>query len=259
LDTARGYGESEAILGRLLQQRRKQIILATKASAHLPDGSVPSGVALQQHLAAQLDQSLRLLQTDYVDIWQIHNVDEQVLTEEEALNATFAAAKQSGKIRWTGGSFYGATLPEEALHADLFDVMQVTYSVFDQRIADRILPLAQQKNVGIMVRSVLLKGALTERADHLPEHLESLRKHSQQFRQLVEQHAPNFTAAQAALAFALANPQIQSALVGMRTAEELVSNLHAVTTALSSDLLAALTDLRVDDEDLLNPGTWGIP
>lgn len=259
LDTARAYGESEAILGRLLKQRRKQIILATKANAHLPDGSVPSGVALQRALLTQLDESLRLLQTDYVDIWQIHNVDAQVLAEEETLTATFAEAKQAGKIRWAGGSFYGAALPEQALHTDLFDVLQVTYSVLDQRIADRVLPLAQQKDIGILVRSVLLKGALTERADHLPDHLAALRKCSQHFRHLVQKYAPDFTPAQAALAFALANPQIQSALVGMRSAEELASNLQAVNATLSPDLLDALTNLRVDDEDLLNPGMWGIP
>ncbi|MEZ4616472.1 MAG: hypothetical protein R2867_13350 [Caldilineaceae bacterium] len=50
--------------------------------------------------------------------------------------------------------------------ADLFDVIQVTYSVFDQRLADQVLPLAQRRNVGVMARSVLLKGALTARADH---------------------------------------------------------------------------------------------
>ncbi len=258
LDTARAYGESEAVLGRLLRRRRKLILLATKASAHLPDGTVPTGAALQTHLVSQLEQSLRLLQTDYVDLWQIHNVDAQVLAAHETVAETFHAVQQAGKIRWRGGSFYGAALPEQALHRDLFDVLQVTYSVFDQRITDRVLPLAEERNVGILVRSVLLKGALTERADHLPEHLATLRSRSRHFRHLVQQHAPHLTPAQAALAFVLANPQIQSALVGMRTAEECTSNLAAVATRLSPDLLAALQALRVDDEDLLNPGTWGI-
>ena len=259
LDTARAYGESEAVLGRLLRRRRKLILLATKASAHLPDGTVPTGAALQTHLVSQLEQSLRLLQTDYVDLWQIHNVDAQVLAAHETVAETFQAMQQAGKIRWCGGSFYGAALPEQALHRDLFDVLQVTYSVFDQRITDRVLPLAQERNVGILVRSVLLKGALTERADHLPDHLATLRSRSRHFRHLVQQHAPHLTPAQTALAFALANPHIQSVLVGMRTAEECTSNLAAVATTLSPDLLAALQALRVDDEDLLNPGTWGIP
>ncbi len=258
LDTARGYGESEAVLGRLLHGRREQVVLATKASAHLPDGTVPSGKALRQHLLAQLEESLRLLQTEVVELWQIHNVDERVLAEQETVAETFAAMQAAGKIRWSGGSFYGAALPEAALRADLFDVIQVTYSVFDQRIADRVLPLARQQNVGVLVRSVLLKGALTERAEHLPDHLAELRRRSRHFRQLVQEQAPQLTPAQAALAFALANEQIGSVLVGMRTADELADNLPAIAAELSPALLALLGELRVDDEALLNPGTWGI-
>ena len=64
--------------------------------------------------------------------------------------------------------------------------------------------------------------------------------------------------AQAALAFALAQGQIQSVLVGVRTAEELADNLAALAVTLSPDLLASLKALRLDDEELLNPGTWGI-
>lgn len=259
IDTARAYGESEAVLGRLLKRHRHMSVLATKASAHLSDGTVPTGAALQQHISAQLEQSLRMLQTDYVDIWQIHNVDDRVLAEQETLATTFAAMRQAGKIRWCGGSFYGAALPEQALQRNLFDVIQVTYSVLDQRITDRVLPLAHEHNVGVMVRSVLLKGALTERADHLPEHLAVLRSLSRDFRHLVEHYAPQLTPAQAALAFALAHPQIHSALVGVRTAEELESNIAAATATLVPELLRDLTGMRVDDETLLNPGTWGIP
>lgn len=258
LDTARGYGESEAILGRLLYGRRDQVVLATKASAHLPDGTVPSGQALRHHLVAQLEESLRLLQTEVVDLWQIHNVDARVLAEQETVAETFAALQAAGKIRWSGGSFYGAALPEAALHANLFDVIQVTYSVFDQRIVDRVLPLAQQQQVGVLVRSVLLKGALTERAEYLPEHLAELRGRSRHFRQLVQERLPQLTPAQAALAFALANEGIGSVLVGMRTADELADNLPAISAELSTELLALLGELRVDEEGLLNPGTWGI-
>ena len=258
LDTARGYGESEAVLGRLLRGRRDQVVLATKASAHLPDGTVPSAKALRHHLVAQLEESLRLLQTEAVDLWQIHNVDARVLAEQETVAETFAAMQAAGKIRWTGGSFYGAALPETALRTNLFDVIQVTYSLFDQRIVDSVLPLAREQKVGALVRSVLLKGALTERAEHLPDHLAELRTRSRHFRQLVQEQAPQFTPAQAALAFVLANEEIGSALVGMRTADELADNLPAISAELSPALLTALRDLRVGNEALLNPGTWGI-
>ncbi|MBX3014524.1 MAG: aldo/keto reductase [Caldilineaceae bacterium] len=258
LDTARGYGESEAILGQALQGRRPDVVLATKAAAHLPDGTLPTGAALRERMLTQLETSLGLLQTDFVDIWQIHNVDEQVLAQQETVAATFAEARERGWIRWTGGSFYGAALPEAALATDLFDVIQVTYSAFDQRLADRVLPLAAQQGVGVMVRSVLLKGALTERADYLPDHLEPLRAQSRRFRQLVAEAQLGLTAAQAGLAFALAHPEISSVLVGVRTLEELQDNLVALTIPLPPALYQALHALRIDDETLLNPGAWGV-
>lgn len=259
IDTARAYGESEAILGKALQGRRDHVVLATKVALHRPDGSLPTGDVLRSHMLTTLETSLRLLQIDHVDIWQIHLVDEAVLAQHETIAAAFATARRSGKVRFSGGSFYGATTPWAALALDLFDVMQVTYSVLDQRLVDRVLPLAQEKEVGIVVRSVLLKGALTERADHLPDRLEPLRARSRQFRQLVAAEQVGLSPAQAALAFALAHPQIGAVLVGVRTLQELHDDLAAVTTQLPPGLVDQLAALRLDDDDLLNPGTWGVP
>jgi 1-deoxyxylulose-5-phosphate synthase len=259
IDTARAYGESEAVLGQALRGRREAVVLATKVTTHLPDGSLPTGAALRRHMLEQLESSLRWLQTDYVDLWQLHNVDASVLAQRETISEIFAEVQQRGLVRWRGGSFYGAVLPETALADDLFDVIQVTYSVFDQRLADRVLPLAADKGVGVMVRSVLLKGALTERADHLPDHLEALRAQSRYFRQIIAEAGLGLTPAQAALAFALAHDQIGSVLVGVRTEEELQANLVALETQLPSSVYATLRALRLDDETLLNPGAWGVP
>lgn len=258
IDTARAYGESEAVLGKALRGQRARVVLATKVGLHQPGGSLPAGDALRHHMFDALETSLRLLQTDYVDLWQLHNVDAAVLARWEEIAAIFAEAKQRGKIRAAGGSFYGAALPAQALSFDLFDVIQVTYSVFDQRLADQVLPLAKAQNVGVMVRSVLLKGALTERADYLPDHLEALRARSRHYRQLVAEAGLGLTPAQAAIAFALAQPQISSVLVGIRSQEELAENLPALTTTLPPALVEQLAALRVDDEQLINPGLWGI-
>jgi len=258
IDTARAYGESEAVLGKALHGRRDQVVLATKVALHQPDGSVPTGAALRRHMLDSLETSLRLLQTDYVDLWQIHNVDADVLAQHAEVASVFAEARRSGKIRGAGGSFYGAELPAQALALDIFDVLQVTFSVFDQRLAAHVLPLAQAQNVGVMVRSVLLKGALTERAEYLPDHLETLRARSRHYRRLVTEAGLGLTAAQAAIAFALAQPQISAVLVGIRSQDELAENLPALTAALPAPLLKELEALRVDEENLINPGTWGI-
>lgn len=259
IDTARGYGESEAVLGKALHDRRERVVLATKCSTHLPDGSKPDGAELRKLMLTQLETSLRLLQTDYVDLWQLHYVDENELGKAETICGVFDEVKASGKVRWVGGSFYGAEMPAAALALDLFDNIQVTYSVFDQRLADQVFALAQAKNVGVIVRSVLLKGALTERADYLPDHLETLRSRSRTFRQLVAASGLNLTPAQVAIAFALAQPQIHAVLMGVRTLEEVNDNLVALAAELPPAFVEALAALRIDDETLINPGKWGIP
>jgi aryl-alcohol dehydrogenase-like predicted oxidoreductase len=257
IDTARAYGQSEMVLGQALQQRREQVILATKVATRLPDGSLPTGQALKQRMLADLEASLRELQTDYVDVWQLHNLDAVLFDQLDLVAEVFAKAQADGKVRFVGASTYGAELPLAALQIDLFDLLQVTYSVLDQRLADQVFSLAAQKGVGIVVRSVLLQGVLTERGDHLPDHLEPLRQRSRQFRQLVAD-STMVTPAQIAIAFALAQPHISTVLVGMRTESELHENLPAVAFKPTSKFLAACQRLRLDDDDLLNPGTWRV-
>jgi len=259
IDTARAYGESEALLGRALRGRREQVVLATKVRTQLDDGSSPSGDELRRTMEQSLETSLKLLQTDCVDIWQVHHVDDGLLARRAVVAEVFDAARRSGKVRSVGGSTYGAELPLAALESDLFDMLQVTYSVLDQRLADRVFPLAAERGVGILARSILLKGALTSRGDYLPDHLEALRARSRQFRGLVAESGLEASPVQVAVAFGLAPPQIHSVLIGVRSERELREALGAVAVRLPGALLERLYALRLDDAELLNPSTWGIP
>ncbi len=203
-----------------------------------------------------LDTSLRLLQTDCIDLWQIHTIDDSFFSHADIAAEVFYTVKKSGKIRAIGGSTYGTEMPLQALSTDLFDVLQVGYSVFDQRQADETFPLAAQKNVGIVARSLLLQGVLTQRGDYLPEPLAVLREWSRQFRQLAARIQPSASAAQLALTFGLAHPQIGTALIGVRTESELEEHLRAAHTTLPDALLGELYALRIDDANLLDPRWW---
>ena len=119
-----------------------------------------------------------------------------------------------------------------------------------------MLPAAAARGVGVVARSVLLQGVLTSRADHLPARLDPLRARSRQFRALLAAQPNPPTPAQAAIAFALAQPHIDAVLVGVRTRAELAENLAGLETRLPPPLLAELTRLRLDDPALLNPGNW---
>lgn len=259
LDTARAYGTSEEVLGQALQGRRIHAVVASKVATQGPGGVPLTGDALRMQMEQSLDASLRALQTDYLDIWQIHNVDHTLLQEAETVQTVFDAARRAGKVRYVGGSFYGTELPELGLDSGLFDVMQITYSVLDQRLADHFFARAAAANMGILARSVLLKGALTDRAEHLPDHLTPLRLRSRAFRELVADAKLGVDPAQAAIAFALAQPAIHSVLMGVRSEAELRVNLRSLEVELPPGLYSSMAALRLDDSDLLNPGTWGIP
>jgi aryl-alcohol dehydrogenase-like predicted oxidoreductase len=259
IDTARAYGASEEVLGRALTGRREQVLLATKAGTQGPGGAPLSPDDLARTMQDSLDTSLRTLATDYVDIWQVHNVDEATLAQAEVVADLFARNRAAGKIRFSGGSFYGADLPRRALAHNLFDVMQITYSILDQRLADQFFDEAQAADVGILARSVLLKGALTPRAEHLPDHLSPLRLRYRALTALIGAAGLPAATAQVAIAFALAQPAIHAVLIGVRTTDELRQNLDALAVALPPELMAQLSVLRLDDANLLNPATWGIP
>lgn len=256
IDTARAYGESEKVLGKALRGRRDEAVLATKVAVHGKDKKLLAADRLQKHMLAELDASLSALDTDRVDLWQVHNVDTALLAHADMLRDAFDMAKKSGKALAVGGSTYGAEAPRLALETGLFDTLQVTYSVLDQRLADRVLPLAAQRGVGVVARSVLLQGVLTERGEHLPERLAPLKERSRRFRRLAGE--AGLEPARAALAFALARADIGAVLVGVRSLEELEQNLPAASTVLPADLLHALHGLRLDDAELLNPGSWGL-
>lgn len=256
IDTARAYGDSERVLGSALHGRRNDVILATKVAVHDATGVMFSPDMLRRKMVESLETSLATLGTDYVDIWLIHNVDSQVLPRLDELAEIFDAMRRAGKIRWSGGSFYGVENPLNALQADLLDVYQVTYSVLDQRVADNFLGQAARRRIGVVARSVMLQGALTERGESLPDRLEPLRQRSRQFRSLVRESELGLSAPQMAIAFALAHPLIQSVLTGVSSPAELAENLHAVEHELTAELLAELEALRMDDEMLLNPGLW---
>jgi aryl-alcohol dehydrogenase-like predicted oxidoreductase len=234
-------------------------VIATKTGTQGAGGVPFKGDDLRRHMLASIEESLLALQTEYVDIWQVHNVDRNMINEIEVVAEVFEAVKSKGLVRYTGGSFYGAHFPHEALILNLFDVMQITYSVLDQRLVDRFFPLAQEANLGIIARSVLLKGALTERAEHLPAHLNELRLRARSLHELIAANRLGASNAQTAIAFALAQPAIDSVLIGVSNESELNSNLHSLSLQFTPAVLAQIASLRLDDADLLNPGTWGIP
>jgi aryl-alcohol dehydrogenase-like predicted oxidoreductase len=250
-DTAPAYGKSERLLGQALGQC-SDCYFATK----VPIPKERHSSQIRRAIHNSLENSLHALQRDVLDIVQIHNATVDVITHGE-ITDVLLGAQQEGKIRFLGATVYTEAEALAVIEAGHFNVLQVAYNVLDQRMTQRVFPAAMETGIGVMVRSALLKGALTARSQWLPSQLAALQQAAERARDILAgswQFLP-----QMALRFCLSARQVATVLVGVRTTEELRQVLIAVEDGpLSEESLARTADLALADERLLNPSYWPI-
>jgi predicted aldo/keto reductase-like oxidoreductase len=155
IDTAAGYGESEERIGKALMRRRDQAIIATK-----------SGRPSKAEAAAELERSLKRLQTDVIDIWQLHNISSaeryaQVTGPGGSLEAA-REALQAGKIRHIGISSHNLDIAIEAVKSGLFETIQFPFNYVTREPADELIPLAKEHDVGFIGMKPFAGGMLED-------------------------------------------------------------------------------------------------
>jgi aryl-alcohol dehydrogenase-like predicted oxidoreductase len=271
VDTADMYGEgeSEEIVGEALRGRREDVVLATKV--HFPMGTGPNrGGNSRRWIVRAVEDSLRRLQTDWIDLYQIHRPDPQT-DIEETLGALTDLTRQ-GKIRLFGCSTFPAEDVVEAYHVaqrrglSTFRTEQPPYSILTRGIEASVLPVCQRLGMGVMTWSPLAWGFLSGKyrtgvAVDLGAGRAALRP--ERFDPSDPANAPKFAAVeqltalaaelgctlpQLALAFVMAHPAVSAAIIGPRTAEQLDGLLAGASLALDD---AALD--RIDA--IVAPGT----
>ena len=179
IDTANVYnaGRSEEVTGQALQRNRKRnaIVLATKVHGKMGEGPNDMGNS-RRHIIEQCDASLKRLQTDYIDLYQIHRPDPNIAIDEtlRALDDLIRA----GKVRYIGTSTYAAWQVVESLwasekhHLNRFVCEQPPYHILDRRIERELIPMAQTYGIGIIPWSPLAGGMLTgkyRRGEPMPD------------------------------------------------------------------------------------------
>ena len=257
-DTANVYsaGRSEEITGQALKDfvPRDEVVLATKV--FMPMRSGPNGRGLSRKaIFAELDASLRRLQTDYIDLYQIHRWDYRTPIEE-TLEALHDAVK-SGKVRYIGASSMYAWQFAQALYlADLhgwtrFVSMQNHYNLLYREEEREMLPLCADQGVGVIPWSPLARGKLTRPWDEA-----TTRKETDDFgrtlyrdedRAIVERVLEvaakrELSPAQVALAWLLRNPVVTSPIVGVTKPAHLSDAIAAVDVELDADEAAYLEE-----------------
>src|ERR1700679_4188549 len=162
IDTAPayGFGVSEEIVGAAVEGRRHEVVIATKVGLEWRDGKVYRN-ATRARIMQELDDSLRRLRTDYIDIYQVHWPDPKVPVEETA--ETMRSLYESGKIRAIGVSNFSVEQMERFRHVAPLHVLQPPYNLFEREIETEILPYARANHIATLGYGALCRGLLSGR------------------------------------------------------------------------------------------------
>ncbi len=267
VDTAEIYGEghSEQIVAKALSDVRDKVVYASKVFAnHL----------IYDQVIEACDRSLKNLQTDYIDLYQIHwpsgSFNNEVVPIEETMKA-LNKLKEQGKIRAIGVSNFSHTQLEEASQYGRIDSLQPPYSLFWRQVETDAMPYCVDNNISILAYSSLAQGLLTGKfgldhnfaeGDHRSknklfqgENYQRAQQALDQLRPIAEEH--NCTLAQLALAWLIAQPQT-NAIAGARTASQAKDNAKAASVNLSTETLKQIDRIGKQVTDRLddNPVMW---
>jgi len=253
-DTARSYGRSEKLIGEAFKNCRNDVIISTKCM-HLRDrmGKLPAAGELKKIIDNSLMESLSSLNTDYVDVYMCHDaniktIDNQIIAE------TFCQCRKKGMARAIGVSTYTAQETERAIQSGIWDVVQLAFNLMDQRQGS-LFPLAASRNVAIVVRSVLLKGVLTDKASHLHPELKAVEQHRKVYEELLTSETP--TLFDLAVKFVLSHSEISSALIGIDKMDYLQKALGAADgNYLNEKIFSIAKQLAYPDPDFLDLPKW---
>lgn len=253
-DTARLYGDSERIMGLAFAGRRQQVVLASKCR-HLrqADGQLVPRAELEQYIRGSLQESLHTLQTDYIDLYMVHYADEGILHTDEVA-AIFSAIKAEGLVQAIGVSVYKPEETGQAIDAGIWDAIQLPFNLMDQSHG-AYFGKAYDRGVGIIVRSVLMRGMLTDRMGRLHPALGDVERHIQGYRKLL---AGNFTGLpQFATQFALSHEAVSSVLVGIDKPAYLDDAVACASGRyFDAGLLAQAQSMGYPTPDFLNLAEW---
>ncbi|MHB0954729.1 MAG: aldo/keto reductase [Allorhizobium sp.] len=277
IDTADVYsrGDSEEIVARAIKGRRDQIVLSTKAHHPMGDDPNMSGNS-RRWLTRAVDDSLRRLDTDYIDLFLVHRPSPD--TDIEETLSTLTDLMRAGKLRAIGGSTFPVSEIVEAQWVSerrglaRFRVEQPPYSILDRGIEREVLPACERYGMGVMVWSPLSKGMLTgryrkgeplpdtPRARHLPRQLSDERNLDavEQLLPLAQEAGLSLT--HMALAFVMAHPGVTSAILGPRTMQHFDDLIAGAETRLTDEILDRIdqivppgTDVAVNDANYQPP------
>ncbi len=249
IDTAEAYRASEAIIGKAIRGRRHQVFLATKVSGrdHSP-----------QHISSAVENSLRALGTDCIDLYQLHSPQPQWPMEQTM--ACLLRLRDAGKVRYIGVSNFSAEQTRQALQHGPVQSSQPRYNLLFRDAEESVLPFCLAQGIGVIPHSVLSKGLLT--GQYRPGHqfapddersrfsmfqgetFQQVFEATERLKQWASDHGRDLV--QLAIAWVLAHPAVTSAIVGAKTPDQVRHNARAADWKLSPRDLEEIDQLQGD-------------
>jgi len=256
IDTAAAYGlgHSEEVVARALKGISQRPYVFTKCQTVWDENGNPFGRLKKDSIRAEIEASLRRLQVDVIDLYQMHWPDPDEDIEEGW--AEMAKLKQEGKVRWIGVSNFSVAQMERAASIAPITSLQPPYSLIKRGVEDSILPYCGQHNIGVIVYSPMQSGLLTgrfskARMDSLPA--DDWRRREYEFEEPQLSHNLKLadklveiarrrgrSAGEAAVAWTLRRPEVTAAIVGFRNPAQIDGIIGAMEFRLSAEEIAEI-------------------
>ncbi len=254
IDTGHFYGEAEHRIGISGIARRPGVVLSTKCGHALDRGEAVDLPLLKNQFREEVEMSLRKLRLDAIPLVQIHGGSAEQIRSGIIADA-MRPLLDEGKVLHLGISTRGEEAPLAAIESGHFETLQLAHSILDQRMAARVFAAAAARNVGIINRSVLLKGALTPARSHLSPALADLKASADKAEAIASDLG--ITLPDLAIRFAFSIPAVHTILIGTNKLRNLERAAAALAAGpLPDDVMRKLRTLAVDDPKQVDPKHW---
>ena len=240
LDTSSGYGESEMVLGKAMQEIGTQFQLVSKYPT--------STIGVKE----TFDESLKKLGIDSIYGYMVHHYD--FYQKHPDIYDVMKELKSKGKIKKIGFSLYTVEQLQTLLDNNVeIDILQFPYNIFDRQF-ESYMPQLVGNGVEIHTRSAFLQGLFFKDTDTLSEKLKPLKKYLDILHQYCQQH--HISIEELALGYVMANTNVKGALIGVDNHIQLESNLKVASKQLSKDNIDFIKSIDIQEKELLNPVNW---
>jgi len=257
IDTSDAYGAgySETLLGKALKGRRDKVILATKGGNVMTGPDRGKRNFSPDYIGRVMEESLKRLQTDYIDLYQLHNPTVDVI-QSDTIWELLERCKKEGKICHYGVSINKMEEGIAAVQGGRSDTIQIEYNLLDQEPAEEVFAMAHKANIGVIVRVPLRRGLLTGKLkleDQQRFQGEDVRARNfagdifkrelEKVKRLRFLERPGRSLAQTAIAFCLAHPAVSVVIPGGRNGGQVRENSAAADIKLSAEDLSRVQEL----------------